>query len=589
MLRNDQGRDSVPRASGRAARSGLSVAVCITLGVLGAAVVAPVGAAAGPDDPGPPPTVCNIDQPVQPCYYKPGYLDFSLDHHLLHKGDVVTGRMTYGFPTFGHGSHPAEYSGTLHAAGRGLRLIGCDGPQSVQNNADAPVQGTTTCRWKAVAPTGGWSLDLGAQLSATGSMNDYISGDFYAVAGKDIHAIEGHVTDTAGERLAGVRVRIDGRTKGPILTTDAAGYYYRLVRTGDYYVSVRQGAETARYFAPQFKAVSVGDDTSSIVVDFVGKIHTAISLDHTTVGDSGMETALLTVRAIGPTEQPVANHPLKIYVAPASGSHAQAVVCAPAGAQPGRIEPDALNAGGPLYLPVMQSTDSKGTLTYKVYFGAAPGALTFSADDPGVTSRNGPSDVSAYSSVDATVAGGASPSFTRIFTVQDHRLNRTVDRRLSLDGALAAIVQGLTKDTFPPTPLTLGGAGGDAQKVLLRAIEQSKLFDGFGLAPITAGAHPGVLIFARDHPSDDATTRVLDMQTAQALQTYNVETADLTVKLPTRGQWEQQIVGGASLVDYASPVAEQGLTYVDGLPYLPADDAGLAAFDATCTTRAASS
>jgi len=588
MLRNDRRKDSAPRTVGRSAWRGMSVAACVALGVLGATVTAPAGAA-GPDDPGPPPTECNLDHPVHPCYYKPGYLDFSLDRRLLHKGNIVTGRMTYSFPTFGHGEFPAQYSGVLHAAGRGLKLIGCDGPRDVHNNAEAPVQGTTTCRWKAVAPTGGWSLDLGAELSASGSMNNYTSGDFYAVAGKDIHAIEGHVTDTAGDRLAGVRVRVDGRTKGPILTTDAAGYYYRLVRTGDYYVSVRKGAEVARYFDPQFKTVSVGDDTASAVVDFVGKIHTAISLDRTTVGDSGVETAMLTVRAIGPTEQPVANHPVKVYVAPASGSHAAAVVCAPAGAQPGRIEPDGLLPAGPLYLPVVQSTDNKGTLTYKVYFGAAPGALTFSADDPGVARRNGPGEVSAYSSVDATISGGAGASFTHVFTVQERKLNRTVARRFSLDGALAAIVQGLTKDTFPPTPLTLGGAGGDAQKVLLRAIAQSHLFDGFGLAPISAGAHPGVLIFARDHPTNDATTRVLDIQTAQALQTYNVETADLTVKLPTRGQWERQIVGGASLVDYASPVAEQGLTYVDGLPYLPVDDADLAAFDATCTSRAASS
>jgi len=588
MSGNNQGKDSAPRAIGRAARRGISVAVCVTLGVLSAAVVAPVGAA-GPDDPGPAPTVCNIDRPVQPCFYKPGYLDFSLDRHILHKGDILTGRMVYGFPTFGHGEYPAVYTGSLHASGRGLTLIRCNGPLYVHNNAEAPVQGSTTCRWKAVAPTGGWSLNLGAELSATGSMNNYTSGDFYVVVGKDTHAIEGHVTDTAGDRLAGVRVRIDGRTKGPIITTDAAGYYYRLVRTGAYYVSVRKGAETARSFDPQFKTVSVGDNTASVVVDFVGKIRTAISLSPTTVSDSGVETAMLTVRAIGPTEQPVANHPLKVYAAPASGSHAAAVVCAPAGAQAGRIEPDTLSPGGPLYLPVMQSTDSTGTLTYKVYFGSAPGALTFSADDPSVTRRNGPGEVSAYSSVDATVGGGARASFTRVFLVQDHRLNRTVERRLSLDGALAAIVQGLTKDTFPPTPLALGGAGGDAQKVLLRAIAQSHLFDGFGLAPISGGAHPGVLIFAQDRPGADATTRVLDIQTAQALQTYNVETADLTVKLPTRGQWEQHIVGGASLVDYASPVAEQGLTYVDGLPYLPVNDADLAAFDATCISRAASS
>lgn len=570
---------------------GVVVSTFLALGTLGAALAAPSASAgaAGKDDPGPAPTLCNIDRPVQPCFYKPSYLNFSLSRHILHKGDVLTGTMTYGFPNMGHGEYPATYAGVLHAGGRGLQLLGCTGPQSVHNEAEAEVQGTTTCRWKAVAPTGGWSLDLGATLYAAGSMVNYVSGDFYVVLGKDLHAIEGHVADTAGVRLAGAPVRIDGRTKGPLLITDANGYYYRLVRTGDYAVSVRKGAETAKFFVPRFKTVYVGDDDSSIVVDFVGSIRTTINLDRTTVSDSGLETALLTVRVIGPTDLPVLNHPVKIYAAPTQGSQATAVVCAPLGAQMGRIEPAGIGSGGPEYLPVMQSSDSKGALTYKVYFGSAPGALTFSADDPSVTRHNGPGDVSAYSSVEATVTGSTRASFTRLFTVEEHRLNRAIAHRVGLDGALTAIVQGLTTPTYPSVPLVLSGAGGDAQRSLLHAIEQSRLFDGFGLAPLTAGSHPGVLIFARDHPMTDATTRVLDIQTAQALQSYTLETADVTVKLPTRGQWEQQIAGGASLIDFASPVAEQGLLFTDRLPYLPVDDASLAAFDATCVSRAAAS
>lgn len=552
----------------------LRVLCCAVIGLSGVPfATAAHGAGAPPPGlpPGPVPVAadCLVYRGPAQCYYHVRVTTFKFSQHVLHIGDTLTASMSTQWKEW-----------TFPGSGPGLALKGCKGD---------PFAGSGICRWKVVAATGGWVSSLGLLISVPGSAQ-YTAADFYTVVDKNTHVIEGHVTDTAGDRLAGVSLRIDGSTKGPIVTTDSDGYYLRVVRPGAYYVSVRSGAATAKYFKPQFKQATVKDTTASVTVDFVGSIHTTIALSRQAVKNSGLETATLTIQALSPIGQPIADHTLEVYAAPPRGSQAAAVVCAASGSHMGRIAPDGMVSGSPLYLPIKQATDAKGLLTYQVYFGSAPGTLTFRVDDPSVTKQGGLGDVSAYSTVDATITSQDRASFPSTYAVQQRTSIRTKNLTLGLAGALAAVVQGVTRETFPPPAVPLGGASGDAQKALLRAIEASGLFAGFGLAPVmgTGGAHPGVLIYTGTDPNTARDTRVLDITTAQALQSYDLVKDTPAVVLPTRGAWEQQIVHGTTIIDYASAVAEQGLTYISSLPYLPAADGDLAAFDAACGTRAAS-
>jgi len=576
--RHTEPRDGAARwlSSARRFLSGRLLSRALCCAAIGLAAVPFATATQGAAPPGLPPvpvpvaTDCLVYRGPAQCYYHVRLTTFQFNHHVLHIGDTLTASMSTQWKEW-----------TFPGSGPGLALKGCKGN---------PSAGSGTCTWKVVSATGAWISTVGLLISVPNSAQ-YTAADFYTVVDKNTHVIEGHVTDTAGDHLAGVSLRIDGATKGPMVTTDADGYYVRVVRPGAYYVSVRSGAATAQYFKPLFKQTTVKDTTASVTVDFVGTIHTTIALSQRAVKNSGLGTATLTIQALNPLGQPIANHTLEVYGAPPRGSHAAAVVCAATGSHTGRIEPDGMVAGSPLYLPIKQATDSKGLLTYQVYFGSAPGTMTFRVDDPSVTRQGGLGDVSAYSTVDAAITAQGSASFPALYTVRQRTSIRTKVLTLGLGGALAAIVQGVTRETFPPPPAPLSGAGGDAQKALLRAIEGSAIFDGFGLAPITGagGAHPGVLIYAGTDPNTARDTRVLDIATAQALQGYDLADAGKTVTLPTRSEWERQIAHGAAVLDYASAVPEQGLTYTSGLPYLPITDGDLAAFNAACGSRAASS
>lgn len=497
---------------------------------------------------------------------------FHLSGHLFHPGDHITGTITVLAKRCQLLAPPC-YLGTDWSVAGGR----C--PKTA-----------LTCTWIAGdgSPTPQWSI---LSMPINNEVGPAASDDYFAIVDKSVHILDGHVLDNAGNPIAHVRLDVSG-TQSASVTTDKLGYYSVFLHKGTYTVSPGGGSPAAaRYFHPQFRPVTLG---SHATADFEGDIHTVTTLSKTTVSNSGLETAVLTVRAEDPLGQPVPGHVLHVDVVP-TGGNAAAVVCSAMPNFTGRIAPAGLAGGAPYYVPVNQPTDPTGTLTYQVYFGAEPGRMLFSADDPAVTKHGGAGNVSSFSSVEATVSSAASaPAFPVLYTVRLHRATGTRVDHLLLGGAMAAVVQGLTADLkanqLVPSPVNLGGASGDAQKALLRAIEGSETFDGFALSPImgAGGMHPGVLIYLRSGSPSGRSTVVLDLDTARALQADTLHHAELAVHLPTRADWERNIVGGASVLDYASAEPEQGLTYVAGLPYLPVSDADLATFDGTCVNRAPS-
>jgi len=491
-----------------------------------------------------------------------------------------------GFHLSGHFFHDGQrVSGTIDI--KASQCLGSNGGPCYRGTNWGMATGTSACKPSAL--TCSWTVSGDTvpdwailSMPINNTIGPAQSDDYYAVVGKNSHVIDGHVTDTAGNPVPGLPIVIAG-VQNASVRTDAAGYYYAFVRKGSYDVSV--GADT-RYFKPQTKHV---DLTDFATVDFEGAIHTDISISRSSVTDSGLETAMLTVHAYGPSGQPVANHPLHLSIAPDSG--AAAVVCSAMPNLTGRIGPTDLAGGSPYYVPVNQPTDQTGALTYRVYFGSASGSIQFSVDDPSVTAAKGGADVSAFSSVNATITANDASSVPSSYSVKEYRAGVASTATHTVAGALASIIKGLTVNGAVPQPVNLNGSAADVQKSLLRAIEGSDLFNGLGLSPITGPNGAGVLIYVRGHLGNNARTVVLDTSTAQSLQSafLSLTHADSDVHLPTRNDWEKNVAGGSSVLDYAGGEPEQGITYAGGLPYLPVSDGDLTAFDNTCAGRAAGS
>ncbi len=555
------------------------------------------------DDPGPAPSKCNAYAPVMPCYYTPGFMGFSLSRHILRIGDTLTGKMSWDFPNKGRGEYPANFSVTLVAGGRGLTFLGCRGPQYVHNLAVKPIAGSTTCTWKAIAPSGGWSVDLGAVLGATGS-GAYKGGDFYVVLGKDVHAIEGRVRDSMGTTLAGVHMAISG--VGGV-QTNSDGYYYRFVRTGSYNVQVV--GPRPKDYKPSAKKVVVREADTSTVVDFEGKIHTELIVSKTSVSDSGTDQLHIKIYALDPVNQPVANYPLLIYVGPSEQQSATALVCDPHA--PGHVEPAILSRNliqfpGGLYRTTGRDnlnerflelfwarhvrTDSKGyAADWTVYVGTIAGALDVRVSDG--TKARPPSDTADDLNFEKiTVTQGRDTNRLPNQATFSLPLHTSGHSGFTLAQMLTALTQG--KVHGASTPLSLDGSAGDVQKAMLLAIEKSHLLDGYGLAPIyvTSGllrkTKVGVLIYVRGTNARAEYGVVWDRDTARAMLTENAATTQIT--LPTRGEWE--IEPNTTFIDetmgYATAEPEQGLTYVGGLPYLPTDPSDQ--FVPNCTNTAVS-
>ncbi len=224
-----------------------------------------------------------------------------------------------GFKLSGHFFRPGQrISGTITI--KVSQCLGSNGGPCYRGTDWSYVIGSSkkcgkmslTCSWYAGdASVPHWVV---VDMPIANTIGPADSADYYAVVGKNTYTIDGHVTDTAGDPIAGMPIIING-TKNASASTDSTGYYYAFLPKGTYSVSV--GTAT-RYFNPPTKNVTL---TSSATVDFEGAIHTTTSLSKTSVDDNGLETAALTIHAYSPTGQPIANHPLHVDVAPTCFTH----------------------------------------------------------------------------------------------------------------------------------------------------------------------------------------------------------------------------------------------------------------------------
>jgi hypothetical protein len=400
--------------------------------------------AAGVEDLGPTPQICNVYAPTPNCFYAAvsGTDTFNLGGHLLFKGQEVSGTYRWEIGGQGGGENPSYGAVTVLAGGPGLKLVHCHGPRGA-SNSDAKwgtphafdiTKGHTTCTWRAVSPTNTWVNGPGLAVLAGGQ--NYTAGDFYAVLSKGA-AIDGHVTEQNVQKkiqdltgIADATVRINGpRGYHSTARTSDTGYYHALVpRAGTYTVtpsvpnSYFKGTAVKRASEPKFRKVNVHEeDVSTADFTYKSSLKLTLKLDQTSVPADGMSFVNATVTATD-GGAPVQN--LTISLRPFGGGSAlqspfnlsvPATICSVSGASVGgRVWPDP-NAKTPNTDSVDITTDSTGQASLRVYTGTVPGTFPLSVwakNDDGKLIAQNASDVSddADIKVTALTDGGDPPA-----------------------------------------------------------------------------------------------------------------------------------------------------------------------------------
>ena len=383
----------------------------------------------------PAPAVCSDATPGVPCFQKPGFIDFSLNGHLFHKGDTVVGTLHYGLPGRGRGDIVTSASTSVNVGDGTLKFLGCKGKRVVVNNTkeDLPTIGVTTCRWRARGGTGGWKLDLAAPLSITGANGSYASGDYYAVISDP--AIEGTVR-TANDRkenavLAGVtgaKVKIAGGGFSKTVAVNADGYYFtRVPKPGTYTVtpSVPKkylgGKPKTKVVTPPSRTVRVGADATAQAnfrVDDTLKL--TITLDKPSVPADGLQLVKATIAATD-ADGPAAG--LAVDIRPFDGKTfasrydvpVPAAVCLANGG--GRIWPQQTSGA---ISSVIQTTNPDGKIELLLQVGTIPGKFVLDAwarDSAGLDIKHDIVDVNPQKTVTLTPLSG-STDFTTV--LQDY-------------------------------------------------------------------------------------------------------------------------------------------------------------------------
>lgn len=359
--------------------------------------------AGGLDDLGPTPQICNAFSPTPLCFYAAvsGTDTFSLGGHILYPGETVSGKFSWVIGGQGAGEVPSYGSVTVEAGGSGLKLLHCHGRTHASNALAAwrtpkafdVTQGSTTCTWKAVAPTNGWVN--GPNLSVYAGGQTYPAGDFYAVLSKG-GAIEGHVREQNVQKklqdytgIAGAKVHITGpRRFSKNVTTSDTGYYHVVVpRAGTYTVTpsvphsyFKGGRPSAP--EPTFRKVHVREEhTSEADFKYKSSLKLTVKLDRTSVPADGLSFVNATVTATdGGAPVPNLTFSLRPY---GGGSALQSpfaltvpgTICPVSGSSVnGRIWPDPA-ATHPNTDSVDVTTDSTGQATLRVYLGTVPGTF----------------------------------------------------------------------------------------------------------------------------------------------------------------------------------------------------------------------
>ena len=467
------------------------------LGGVASLLAAVLGVSAAPamaaDPLGPTPVPCNgLSIPL--CFNAAvsGTDTFNIGSHIVHVGQVVSGVYRWEIGGQGGGEFPSIGAVFVLRFGPGLKLLHCHGPLRANNSAakwrtDKAFQitkGSTTCTWKANAPTNGWVN--GPALSVYASGGTYPAGDFYAVLGKG-SVIEGNVREEnvrkAVEDLTGIpgaKVRITGpRGYVHTVTTSATGYYHDEVpRPGTYTVTP---TAPKSYFKglrstmpkPAFRKVSVGpDDTKQADFTFKSTLKLELKLSAPSVPADGLSSVDVTVTA---TDKGAPDPGLVFSLRPYGGGSVlqsawrmsvPATICSLTGtAVGGRVWP-APYVANPNTEAVDVTTNSAGEATFRVYTGTVPGKFPISVwarDNAGKLITQDVSDASA----DADVMINALPSGGDPTAALHDWLNEPQNAGLagslptyfgSIVTALAdAIHSGNLKHAFVLTPVTTTG------------------------------------------------------------------------------------------------------------------------------------
>ena len=368
----------------------------------------------------PVPTKCNAYAPVAPCFYKPGFIDFTLNGHIFHRGDIVVGTLHYELPGQGHGEYATSASTSVQVGDGTLKFLGCKGKRSVTNiYVDKPTVGKTVCRWRARGGTGGWKLDLGAPLSITGSQV-YVSGDYYTVIGQP--AIEGYVRTTNDRKLNPVNTGVPGTTvqitgehfKRIVPVTNEGNYFTRVPHPGTYtvYPRVPKRFTKTRKAIPTHRQVVVRNHKTARANFRVDDPLTLdIQVDRSSVPGDGFQVVHATITA---TEAGAPLPGLQIDVRPFPGQNIDkalnvpvpAVICTPAGS---RVWPIGDWDSTPI-LPNTVTTDSNGQVKLYVQTGTIPGTFplqVWARDSKGLLITDDLDSVSPTANITVTALGGS--------------------------------------------------------------------------------------------------------------------------------------------------------------------------------------
>ena len=348
-----------------------------TLGALAAPATAATGAPLGP---APVVADCLVHTGPAPCIYNIGFIEMRLSRHILHVGDTLTGTYTWGLsPTRG---------ATPLVSGVGLdRVKGhCKIPK-----IDLGSSGSTTCTWKATAPTNAWVTSLGINLSQNASLGSYTENDYYAILGKQ-PAIEGWVrvednsTEKTGFRpgVPNIQVKINGPRFGRSIRTNENGYFFTtLQKAGDYRVTpvltkkYKNGRSASAAITPDSKVVHVSDNQVGRA-DFRIEDGTKITakVDRASVPADGFQVVNVDVDAERFGE-PLASQYVQVIPNKESvGANPQTVpVPARYCVYGGLSWPTGDRTLETFQKPFTVFTDDKGHASFSVQTGTVPGAL----------------------------------------------------------------------------------------------------------------------------------------------------------------------------------------------------------------------
>lgn len=514
--------------------------------------------------PTPTPVAVSLLGPT-PYYAATGMVSFAYSRHYYRPGDTV--------------------AAAVHVNTAECRILACY-VGATWTAVGAPPghcrPAAVRCSWPlpAATPLYQWQ---GGRLSITTTLGSLESADFYAVIPRSQSVLETRVTDVSGNPYAGLAVRANGPISAT-LTSDSNGFAVGLVPSGSYRTRLDPGTPTAgRWFRPLARSLSVRGVATAHVV---GYNHLQIVAGRRSVVADGVQAVTVTVRGLNPFGQPVAGMGVRAHV-----SGLGAVLCSLTPNQLGYLEPQDVIGGMPRYVPVAETADGTGTLSYRAYFGTEPGTWRLSIRDGSLGVRDpwlGRLTVST--SVRARPARWATSFPTRLAVGLYGARGRRTTVVIPLSQALWHALRG---ETVPPalkqavavTALNVADVAG-SQKAVLRWLDYYAPLRGLEIGPVfAAGANNwGVAIFLHHRFGQRAVTRILDANTLATI--LAAVTPRRLPALPTLAAWAAR-THSTVVRGYGAPVAEAGLTYY-GMPYLPRTDPDLASFEASCGQRAPS-